>query len=237
MAPCAVDNGSARMRVLHHHWQLLAILAVVFMLWSTPVILPLKLLVVFFHELSHGLAAILTGGSIETISVSFQQGGEAWTRGGSRFAILTAGYLGSLLIGVGLLWAALRSTADRAVLGGLGALMLVVLVLYVRDLPAALICLGTGAALLAGARYLPRQGCDLALRVIGLSSLLYVPYDIFDDTLRRSALRSDARMLAEEVGGTTVMWGALWLIISLAVISFAARRILGRDSNLYFGKG
>ncbi|QXT41452.1 M50 family metallopeptidase [Gymnodinialimonas ceratoperidinii] len=222
------------MAFLRDHWQLIALTVAVFALWSTPLVLPLKLLVVFFHELSHGLAAILTGGSIESLSVNFQQGGEAWTRGGSRFLILTAGYLGSLLIGAGLLIAALRGRADRMVLSGLGVLMLVVMLLYVRDVTALLICGATGAALIAAGRFLSAQWCDLILRVIGLSSLIYVPYDIFDDTLRRASLRSDARMLAEEVGGTTMIWGALWLIISLVVIFWCMRRVLGRDSNIHF---
>lgn len=219
---------------LRGHWQLIALTVAVFALWSTPLVLPLKLLVVFFHELSHGLAAILTGGSIESLSVNFQQGGEAWTRGGSRFVILSAGYLGSLLIGAGLLIAALRGRADRLVLSGLGVLMLLVMLLYVRDVAALLICGATGAALILAGRVLPVQWCDLVLRVIGLTSLIYVPYDIFDDTLRRASLRSDARMLAEEVGGTTMIWGGLWLIISLAVIYWCIRHVLGRDSNLHF---
>ncbi len=222
---------------LRGHWQLIALTLAVFALWSTPVILPLKLLVIFFHELSHGLAAVLTGGSIESISVNFQQGGEAWTQGGSRFLTLSAGYLGSLAIGAGLLLAALRGRADRVVLGALGAGMLVIVALYVRDLAAILICAGTGAALLAASRLLAHRYCDLILRLIGLSSLIYVPFDIFDDTLRRASLRSDARMLAEEIGGTTMMWGALWLVISLAVIFWCLRRGLGRDSNLSFGGG
>ncbi|GAB5446696.1 M50 family metallopeptidase [Gymnodinialimonas sp.] len=222
------------MTFLRGHWQLIALTIAVFALWSTPVVLPLKLLVVFFHELSHAVVAFLTGGSVESLSVNFQQGGEVWTRGGSRFLTLTAGYLGSLAIGAGLLLAALRSRHDKALLGGIGVVMLVVLVLYVRDIPALIICGLTGAALIAAARFFSEQICDLILRVIGLSSLIYVPYDIFDDTLRRSELNSDARMLAEEIGGTTMMWGGLWLIISLAVIYWCLRKGLGADSNLHF---
>ncbi|MEX3015885.1 M50 family metallopeptidase [Gymnodinialimonas hymeniacidonis] len=224
------------MTYLRGHWQLFAITVALFLLWNTPIVLPLKLLVVFFHELSHAIVAILTGGSVESFSVNFQQGGEVWTRGGSRFLTLTAGYLGSLLIGAGLLLIALRSRMDRAILSGLGVLMLIVLLLYVRDIPAILICGLTGAALIAASRYLREEFCDLILRVIGLASLIYVPYDIFDDTIRRSELRSDARMLAEEIGGTTMMWGGLWFIVSLAVIYWCLRHGLGRDSNLYFAK-
>ena len=92
------------MKFLKGHWQLILITVIVFMLWGTPVVYPLKILVVFMHELSHGLAAVFTGGSIEAISVSAQEGGHAITRGRSRFIILSAGYVGSLILGVGLLF-------------------------------------------------------------------------------------------------------------------------------------
>ena len=220
------------MTYLRGHWQIFAILAVVFALWATPVVLPLKLLVVFFHELSHALVAILTGGRVESFSVDFRQGGEVWTRGGSRFLTLSAGYLGSLAIGVGLLFAALKLHRDRAILTVLGGVMWAVLLLYVRDIPAALICGLTGAALIAAGRVLSEPVCDLILRVIGLTSVLYVPYDIYDDTIRRSELRSDARMLAEEFFGTTMMWGGLWLVIALGVVYWCLRYGLGAGSNL-----
>jgi hypothetical protein len=210
----------------------LAITAAVFALWHTPVVVPLKILVVFLHEMSHAAAAWLTGGSVEQISVSPRQGGFAITRGGNRFAILSAGYLGSLLMGVALLLAALRGTADRAIIALLGASLLLVTALYVRDLFAAAFCGVAGVLLLLMARHLGHRVNDLMLRVIGLTSIIYVPYDIFEDTIARAGLPSDARMLAQEFGGTTVMWGALWLVISLAVIFACARRILGTDSNI-----
>ena len=62
--------------------------------------------------------------------------------------------------------------------------------------------------------------------------MIYVPLDIFDDTIRRAYLRSDARILSEMFGGTTVMWGALWLLISLAVIAATLRYGLGPSSNI-----
>jgi len=222
------------MQFVKGHWQLLLITAVLFLLWNTPVVIPLKILVVYLHELAHGLAAVLTGGSIVEISLSPYQGGYAITRGGSRFLILTAGYLGSLLLGVTLMLIALRTEADRLVLGLFGAATLLVTLLYVRDLFALVFCVATGLALLGIARYLDRTVSDLVLRVIGLSSILYVPYDIFDDTIRRSGLRSDAYMLAEEFGGLTVFWGGLWLVISLAVIYFCIRHGLGDSSNIAF---
>ncbi|KIN72167.1 M50 family metallopeptidase [Sulfitobacter guttiformis] len=214
------------------HWQLLVLTGVVFAFWQTPVVVPLKILIVFLHELSHALAALLTGGSVVQISLSPDQGGFAITRGGNLFVILTAGYLGSLVLGVMLLMVALRSTADRGVIAILGAVMLAVAVLFVRDLFAAAFCLGAGLSLLTMARFLGHGANDLALRVIGLSSLIYVPYDIFDDTIARASQRSDAYMLAEAFGGTAMLWGALWLAISLLVIAACLHRVLGASSNI-----
>jgi hypothetical protein len=220
------------MKTLKGHWQLILITIAVFALWSTPLALPLKILVVFLHELSHGLAAVLTGGSIEAISLSAQQGGHAITRGGNGFIILSAGYLGSLLLGVMLLLIALRTNADRATLGLFGLITLLVTLLYIRDLFPLVFCTIIGLAMLSTAWFLSRPINDFALRVIGLSSVIYVPYDIFSDTIARSELRSDAYMLAEQFGGPTVLWGGLWLVLSLAVIAFCMRYAIGEESNL-----
>ena len=220
------------MAALRAHWQMLALTLAVFALWQTPVVLPLKLLVVFLHELSHGLAALATGGSIESLTLTADQGGLAITRGGSAFAVLSAGYLGSLLIGLFIFGVALRSKADRVLLALLGGLILLVAALYIRDAFALAFSLASAALMLAGARWMPTVAADLILRLIGLASMIYVPYDILSDTILRAHLPSDARLLAEEVGGATLLWGGLWLILSLAVIVLALRVLVGRSSNL-----
>ncbi len=203
-----------------------------FVLWSTPFVVPLKILIVFFHEASHAIATFVTGGEVVSLSVSPNQGGLVISRGGSRFWTLTAGYLGSLLIGVGLLIAATRSRADRKIMAFCGVMMLVIAGLYVREIFALAFVIGTGIAMLLSARYLGHNANDLILRLIGLTSMIYVPYDIFSDTIARSDLPSDARMLAEEFGGTPQIWGVLWIVISLIVIGFCMRSVLGRSSNL-----
>ncbi len=78
-------------------WKQLLVLAALMvpltLLWRTWAVWPFKIPVVFFHELSHGIAAILTGGSIDHIEVVKEQGGLCVTRGGHRFWTLSAGYL------------------------------------------------------------------------------------------------------------------------------------------------
>lgn len=220
------------MRVLQGHWQLLLLTTFVFALWQTPAVVPLKILIVFFHEASHATATFVTGGEVVSLSVSPNQGGLVVSRGGSRFWTLTAGYLGSLLIGVSLLIGATRSRADRKIMALCGVMMLVIAGLYVREIFALAFVIGTGIAMLLSARFLGHNVNDLMLRVIGLTSMIYVPYDIFSDTITRSHLPSDARMLAQEFGGTPQIWGVLWIAISLIVIVFCMRSVLGRSSNL-----
>ncbi|MEM6303218.1 MAG: M50 family metallopeptidase [Pseudomonadota bacterium] len=225
------------MTFLKNHWQLLALTALVFALWQTPVVVPLKILVVFFHEFAHAAATWATGGTVEELSVSARQGGFVRSRGGNGFIILSAGYLGSLIIGAALLLIALKTDADRLVLGLCGLTMLLVAALYVREGFGFGFTAGTGAAMVAAAWFLSVPLCDLSLRLIGLTSLIYAPYDIFDDTIARSGLRSDAFMLAERYFGTTVFWGGLWLVLSLVVIVLCLRYALGQSSNLSFAKG
>ena len=220
------------MRILKGHWQLLLLTMAVFVFWQTTALVPLKILIVFFHEASHAIASVVTGGEVLSLSISSDQGGVVMSRGGSRFWTLTAGYLGSLLIGVALLLAATRTRFDRQTMGLCGLIILIIAGFYVRDVFALGFTIGTGIAMIAASVVLSHNANDLILRVIGLTSMIYVPYDIFSDTIARSSLRSDARMLAEEFGGTTVMWGGLWMILSFAIIGWCLRYGLGRSSNL-----
>ncbi len=209
---------------MQKNWQMIAIVGGIFLLWNTPVIVPLKILVVFFHEVSHGLLAVLSWGRIERISVSLQQGGLTMTRGGNLFLITSAGYVGSLLIGVLLFLAAVRSRADRKIMALLGLAMLVIAGLYMREIFALGFALAAGLAMLGSAKYLSRRVNDAALRVIGLTSMVYVPFDILSDTILRSSQPSDAYNLAQQVGGAAWLWGGVWLAISLAVIWWALRK-------------
>lgn len=212
---------------------LLAAVAVIYLLWETPVVYPLKILVVFFHELSHGLAAVLTGGSIVRVELVPEQGGLCVTQGGSRFLTLSAGYLGSMVWGAVLFVVASKTDADKGLTGFVGILLLTVGLLYVRPFLGFgfVFCLITGAAILAVAAYASRVVCDWLMRIVGLTSCLYVIPDIYSDTISRAELRSDARMLAEITGIPTQAWGALWIIAGLVVATLLLRMVLKGEST------
>jgi hypothetical protein len=204
---------------------LLAIAVVVFLLWPYPVLYPLKLLVVFFHESSHALMTVVTGGRVVELVVNEMQGGHVISNGGNRFLTLTAGYLGSLLWGSAIYLLAVRSIYDKLIMSLLGLTIIALCAFFVRDLFALAFGGLVATAMLITAAKVSVEINDLVLRIIGITSLLYVPLDIYSDTIERSGLRSDAVMLAEEFGGTGMLWGGIWLLLSLVII--VATLVLG----------
>ena len=63
---------------------LLFVFALTWFAWDTPVVYPVRILVTFLHECGHGLAGILTGGSIDKITVEANGSGLCYVRGGWR---------------------------------------------------------------------------------------------------------------------------------------------------------
>ena len=196
---------------------LLLIFIAIGFLWNTLFVYPLKIFVVFMHEVSHGLAAIATGGRILEIQINPQQGGHALTQGGSRFWTLTAGYLGSLLWGGIILLLAARTRFDKAISILIGVGMVAISIGFGESTFTYLFGIGFGVALIAIGFYLPEAVNDWVLRIIGVTSCLYAILDIKSDVLDRSSLRSDARMLSEVTGIATEVWGALWILIAIAL--------------------
>jgi hypothetical protein len=195
---------------------LLAVLA----LWNTPVVYPLKVFVVFLHELSHGLAAVLTGGRMGMITLAADEGGACYTRGGWSWVILPAGYLGSMLWGGLILVAAARTDRDDLIAGLAGAAMLAVTALFVRSWFGILYGLSFGAGLVLLGLKAPRAASDFVLKLIGLTSVFYAVLDIWSDLIARQAGGSDAGQMAQKFFGTPMLWGIVWIIAAAAAAVF-----------------
>jgi hypothetical protein len=204
------------------NWKELAALTVlmvaVVILWNTWFVYPLKVLVVFFHELSHGLMAIATGGSIQEIQVVAQEGGTCVTAGGNRFLILSAGYLGSLIWGGAILVLATRTKRDKLIAALMGGILIFASALYVRPFQSFGFAFGllSGAALIGSGVYLGTGANDGILKVIGLTSSLYAVLDIKSDILDRPGPGSDAYFLAQHTHIPTLVWGILWIVIAIS---------------------
>jgi len=97
-----------------YHFFILLITAVV--IKQLPLVaIPFNWLESYFHEISHGIAAILTGGSVLRIQLFANGAGLCTTQGGIGFAISFAGYAGATLWGWGIY--RLASTHQRTAQG------------------------------------------------------------------------------------------------------------------------
>lgn len=205
---------------------LILLLGLIIMAWDYAILYPLKLLVVFFHESSHALAALLTGGTVKELIINKDQGGHVISLGGNQFIILSAGYIGSLLWGVVIYLASVKTNYDKTIMAVLAVSIIIITVVFSRSLFSWLFGLLTGGTMLLMAKYLAEKYNDFALRVIGLTSMMYAPLDIYSDTISRSYLPSDAYLLAEYTGGATILWGGIWIIISVIVIFYCLKSTL-----------
>lgn len=208
--------------------KLFGIFVVVALLWRTPLVAPLKIFVVLLHEISHGLAAVVTGGEISHIEVSAQQGGVAYTRGGSRFVTLSAGYLGSMLWGGLIMLIAARTKYDRALSIAIGVAIAVVTLLYVRSWFGFGFALAFALVLIGAGWKLSHEANELILKTIGVTSVLYAPLDVFDDVIARRGIGSDADKLADLTMLPSVVWGVIWIALSFVAAAcflyFSVRR-------------
>lgn len=216
---------------------LVAIMTVTLLLWNTWAVYPLKLMVVFFHELSQGLMGIATGGSIAEINITADIQGVCRIEGGHALSILLAGYWGSLAWGIVLYVLALKWSRASWINAGLGILIYTVAVLYVRPV----FSMGLLAATLAGAGMvfasvkLPVFINRILLKVIALTNCLYALFDVRSADSGASNLQSDAERLAEITGVPAALWGLLWIGIALPAVCFlllaVTRRARSRPSK------
>lgn len=192
---------------------LAAWLAALWLLWWSPVIYPVKLFVVLLHEVGHAAAAVATGGTVERIVVTPDQGGVCYCPGGNAFLTLSAGYLGSMVFGALILvLARSRRPAPRDTTTLIGVAVLVLTALFVRNAFGILFGALFGAVLVA-LRSAGRMVHVVVLTALGLTSCLYALLDIKSDVLDRPYLRSDAHMLAQLTGIPTVVWGVFWIAL------------------------
>jgi hypothetical protein len=189
----------------------------VFYMWASPVIQPVKLMVVLFHEMSHGLMALASGGSVLEIVITADEGGACATEGGAAILIVSAGYLGSMFFGGLLLYLSrfkgcvpVVFTALTLVLGA--AIFTVLHDPYSRTFASAL-----AASFLFVGLFSPTVVGAFFLRILGTVSCLYSIFDIYWDILAEGSSslgQNDAVAFSELTGIPSDAVGMMWLAVS-----------------------
>ena len=164
-------------------WAAVALsLAVSLTPWAPFLLYPFKLFTTWVHESSHALVAVLVGGRVTSIAIQPDTSGVTQslvpTGRIARGLVASAGYLGAAVVGC-LLIASLRVEKwAQVILLSLGALMLLTLVLWMRNLFGAAIVLAWGVALITLARKGVANALRFLLSLLAIQVALNAVYDI-----------------------------------------------------------
>jgi len=189
------------------------LLAGAFVLSYIPIVnWPFSWMMTFFHEISHGIAALVTGGSIESIQLHLRGSGLCTTTGGIGFLIFLSGYLGAVIWGMGIYLMAdklnKRHTDEMALF--MAGIILVSAVLWGRDLITLLIMAGLITVLLTVMRMQDNAYIKFSLKFIGIYILLdaiKAPLNLLD-----GRHFGDGARLADITGIPELFWVAAWFM-------------------------
>jgi len=182
-----------------------------FILSYIPIInWPFSWLMTFFHEISHGIAALVTGGSIVSINLHLRGSGLCTSMGGIEFIITLAGYFGATAWGVGIYLMAdklnKRHTDEMALV--MAGIILITAAFWGRDL-MTLIIMGVLITLLLFVMKLQDNAfIKFALKFIGIYILLdaiKAPLNLID-----GRHFGDGARMADLTGIPELIWAALW---------------------------
>jgi hypothetical protein len=204
----------------------LAAYAVVLALWAVPIPNPLKLLAVTFHELSHSIAGLLTGGGVLGFAIAPNGAGVTFGVGGNLSVILIAGYIGSCLWGALLYAASVKWTPAHCLLG---LELFVLATAYFGWLSISTQIFGIGSIVLLMALHATPDWVQLFfIRMVGSACCLYAPLEVMGESFRfgqaPSVLgyetQSDIVQIAQQAGMNAVVVSALLLVVQVAIVLF-----------------
>ena len=222
---------------------LLIATALTFALWMLPyasvLTYPFRLFVTFIHEGGHALAAVLTGNSVRSLSVSFDTSGLTETLvapGGlfSRLFISSAGYLGAIAFGALLLWAVRRRVKARVLLTGSALVIAALTAVFGFVVPltsftlqpfTVLAGVAISVGLLAGARYLGPRAANFLAGFLAVQCVLNAVFDLKGLVYMSvaSGAQTDAMNMQAATGVPAILWALMWAAVGFVIVSLALR--------------
>lgn len=212
-------------------------------LWQTTigslVLYPFTILATWFHEMGHGLAAMLTGASFERLLIFPDGSGVAQSMRPADASALTgaliaaSGPLGPAIAGSLLIIASRTDKATRAALAIVGLALIVSTVIWVRTLTGWLVLPALGIAILALAWRGSADQRHFGIQLLGVQACISV-WEQFgylfsaggsvDGELRRS----DTSAIADALLLPYWFWGAAISVVIVILLwrsfAFAFRR-------------
>jgi hypothetical protein len=183
---------------------------------------PITLLVTFLHEFGHAFGAVVSGGSVKSLTVNPDGSGVTHTIGGSPAITLMGGYIGSAIFGNLLFYIGARITEyHRITLQFLAAVMVFAGIVWFQSLQSTVILLVFAAVLYFIASRSEWPGA--ALMFFGIASVVYIIQDF------NVGPSSDLAQFERVVGIFPAnIWKYVWLGIVLSMVWYNLQLILNR---------
>jgi hypothetical protein len=212
-------------------WLLVGMAVAAGVLGRVPVlhwaVYPFQLFNTFVHELSHGLAAIVTGGSFRNFEVYSDGSGVAQSAGGVRWIISSAGYLGSALVGGALILITASGVSPRRVLLGLGIGLAIACVLFVRNFFGIASGLVIAGAIVAAGLRLEARWASWLLLFLAVQTALNALDSLWGlvrlSTFHQSGQPTDAGNMAAATGVPAFVWAIVWSGLAILILWQAVR--------------
>jgi len=198
--------------------------------WALPLLYPFKLFTTWVHETSHALMTVLVGGRVTAVTIDPDTSG--LTHGlvpASRVArglVASAGYLGAALVGCLLMAATRVERRARTILYGVGAFMLLTVVVWMRNVFGVVVVLAWGLALVTMARRRMANALRFLLSLLAVQVALNSVYDIRVLFLVNGP--SDAATMARLFLLPAWFWAATWMLMSVAMLGWTLWSTRGR---------
>jgi hypothetical protein len=206
-------------------------LALWFIPYADVLTYPFRIFVTFIHEGGHAMAALLTGNSVQSLSVAMNASGETYTTNGglvSTVLVSSAGYLGAMSYGALLLFLIRRAVAARVVLIGSAGLVLALTVIYGLWSPFTVVSgLVLAAGLVAIAKFATPRIATFFMSFLAVQCVLNALLDLktvfFLSTPFAPNVQTDAGNMAAATGIPAIFWAIIWIGIGLSILSMALR--------------
>ena len=218
---------------------------------------PFRIFVTFIHEGGHAVAALLTGNSVQSLSVAMNASGETFTTQGGMFSqvlVSSAGYLGAMTFGALLLVLIRKAVAARIVLAGAALLILLLTTIFglVKPLVAgswgslsgipftlfAGIVLAVGLFLVA--RFASARVATFVLSLLAvqcvLNALLDLKTVLFLSSTFAPAVPTDAQNMALATGVPALVWTLLWIALAFGILMLALRLYVAARERAFDAK-
>lgn len=210
-------------------------------LWQTAigsiVLYPFTILATWFHEMGHGLTAMLTGAEFERLLIYADGSGQALSRtpiDQSRLAdalVAAGGPLGPPLAGAAFILASRTAKSSRIALAMLGGALLVSCLIWVRSGIGLAVLTPLGGGLLLLAWKGAREWARFAIQVLGVQAAIstwqHLGY-LFTagGVVGGAAHRSDTQVIADALLLPYWFWGGAISVAIALLLWWSLKRAL-----------